>query len=559
MYFGFKRLLRTSCCTSAVTACASILLIASTSPVTAEVDRVNEQTDQPNIVLIVADDVAPQLCGFDAEGKGRGFTPNLDTLAADGVVLGNLHSPSPICTPSRFSILTGHYPSRATNAGFLADTRRHGGQTAVAFNTHLDPGDNNLAKRLQAAGYTTGAVGKNHVIEVPGHQRLPYKSSTGDDRVKQTLQENAEHLRAAFHAAGFDYAEALYFGNPDADGIRELAMHNQEWITDAAQRFIVENHDRPFFLYMATTIPHGPHSADRSWNGDPRVIPTGYLEELPEVQPARDTIPKRLQDAGIKGWNRENVLWMDDAVGSVVAELERQGVKQNTIIIFISDHGTEAKGSVYSRGTRTVGLIWRDGGFAVGPVADQAMMLPDLAPTILNWAQVETSDTEFDGRDMSPVLNGEADRVHDTQYFEVGFTRAVVKDGFKYVAVRYPQWAVDLSNEERQRRLNKLTAELEARDRPVPTTDPMAPYSHLTVVPGGADAEQVSINKHPAYFAADQLYDLNQDPTEQRNLADEPAYTERLTELKELLNQKVETLPGHFAEFGRSPATVRSR
>lgn len=491
MHFGSKPIQRTWDDLLAVVAYVTALFMASTSALPAQAQTPQNSTRRPNIVLIVADDVAPQLCRFDTEGQGRGYTPNLDALAAGGVVLRNLHSPSPICTPSRFSILTGQYASRATNAGFRADTRRHGGQTAVAFNTHLAPHDNNLAKRLQAAGYTTGAVGKNHVIEVPGHQRLPYSSRTDDPQVAQVLQENAQRLKDAFHTAGFDYAQALYFGNPDADGIRELAMHNQEWITHAAQRFIAANRDQPFFLYMATTIPHGPHAADRSWQGDPRVIPTGHLDNVPQVQAHRDTIPTRLDAAGIQGWNRENVLWMDDAVGAVIEELERQNVKQNTIIIFLSDHGTQAKGSVYSRGTRTVGLIWREGGFAVGASVDQALMLPDLAPTILNWAQVPSQDAAFDGRDMSPLLNAQADRLHDTQYFEVGFTRAVIKDGFKYVAVRYPRWAVELPQDQRQALLDKLTAELEARGRPVPTTDPMAAYSHLTVVPGGADAEQV--------------------------------------------------------------------
>ena len=535
------------CIQTLLTAAATAVAIAA-PPAPARV-----QDPRPNIVLIVADDLAPQLCNFDPEGRGRGFTPALDALAAGGVVLSNLHSPSPICTPSRFSIMTGRYASRATNLGFLRDTQRHGGQTAVAFNTHLDPDDNNLPKRLRDAGYTTGAVGKNHVFEVPGHERLAYTSSASDPETQRVLKDNAQRLRSAYHAAGFDYAQALYYGNPDADGIRELAMHNQEWITQAARRFIAENRARPFFLYMATTIPHGPHEAKRSWKGDPRVIPTGRLDAAPDSQSPRATIPKRLRDAGIESWNCENVLWLDDAVNAVITELEQQGVKNNTIIVFLSDHGTEAKGSVYARGTRTVGLIWRDGGFAVGPVANQAFALPDLAPTILGWAGATFDEAAFDGKDFGPVLNGQADGVRDSQYFELGFTRAVVKNGLKYIAVRYPDWATELPLAERQRRLDTLTAELRTRRRPVPTNDPQAPYSHLTIVPGGADAEQVSINKHPAYFASDQLYDLSVDPHEQHNLAADPAYADQLAEMQRLLRDYVETLPGHFAEFGREP------
>lgn len=518
---------------------------------------------RPNIVLLVADDLAPQLCNFMPEGRGKGLTPNLDALAADGVVLTNMHSPSPICTPSRFCIFSGKYASRATNPEFLRDTERNGGQTAVGFNTHLATDKPNVAKYLREAGYITGIVGKNHVVDVPGLKRLKYSADASDPKVQEKLRTNAEHLEQAFHAAGFDYAQGLYHGNPDADGIRDLAAHNQEWITDAARRFIADSakkKDRPFFLYMATTIPHGPHEAERSWQADPRITPEGFLDEdaVPASQADRSTIPDRLTAAKVHGWNRENVLWLDDAVGAVIDELEKQGVKENTTLVFLSDHGTEAKGSVYRRGTQTVALIWKDGGFAVGPVLDQPLMLPDLGPTILGWAGVEVDPDDFDGRDMGPVLmgqptgelSGDEEGLHDSLYFEVGFTRAVQKDGLKYVALRNPQWATDLSVDEREKLLDTLIDQLEQRGRPVPTRDPMAPFSHLTVVPGGADAEQVSIGKHPGYFDADQLYDLSADPNEQKNLIDDPAYADRLAGLKALLNQRVTSLPGHFAEFG---------
>lgn len=522
------------------------ILLSATIPAYAA----TTESTRPNIVLIVADDLDPRLCNFMPEGKGKSLTPHLDRLADGGVVLANLHSPSPICTPSRYAILSGHYPSRATNPDFVKDTQRNNGQTAVAFNTHLSASDDNVAKRLQSAGYTTGIVGKNHVIDVPNIKRLPYRSDADDPKVQKKLLANAKILEDAFHDAGFDYAEGLYYGNPDADGIRDLAAHNQEWITDAARGFIKANRDAPFFLYMATTIPHGPHEAERSWKADPRVTPIGLLDEPPQSQADRATIPERLRAAGVKGWNRENVLWLDDAIGAVVKELETQGVKQNTIVVFLSDHGTEAKGSVYRRGTRTAALMWRDGGFKVGPVCDTAFMLPDLAPTILNWAGASGEGARYDGRDMTPVLNGNTENIHDTIYYEVGFTRAIQKDSVKYVALRYPQWVHDLTRAERQEKLDKLIEQLKQRGRPVPTRDPMTPFSHLTVVPGGADAEQVSIGKFPAYFDADQLYDLSTDPDEQHNLIDDPAYASQLEELKSLLDQQVKNLPGHFAEFG---------
>ncbi len=502
----------------------------------------------PNIILIVADDLSRQLCTFLPEGRGRSLMPNLDRLAREGVVLQNLHSPSPVCTPSRYAVLTGNYPSRCTHPHFVGQTKRSG-QTVVEFNTHLTARDMTLPKLLKRAGYTTGAVGKNHVVSVDDYRRLPYDTDISDPKVKPVLEANAHKLKAAFMRCGFDYAEGLYFGNPDADGIRALAAHNQEWITTAGLEFIERNKHRPFFLYMATTVPHGPFEAKRSWEADPRITPLGMLDEVPRVQPARDTIKPRLEQAGITGWNTAPVLWLDDAVGALVQKLADLGIDGNTVILFVSDHGTEAKGAVYHRGTLTAGLAWRKGGFPLGNQVAAELQLTDLAPTILEWAGAQPDADRFDGRSFASVLNGGTEEIHDSLYFELGYSRAVVKDGFKYLAVRYADGVRDMPLEERRKRLEESNTRLKQRGRPLPTTNPNAPFSHLFLIPGGHDVDQVAIKKFPAYFEPDQLYDLKSDPKEQRNLAGDPAYALRLEELRAELKAYVTRLPGGFGEF----------
>ena len=503
---------------------------------------------RPNVILIVADDLSRQLCTFLPEGKGKSLMPNLNRLASEGVVFQNLHSPSPVCTPSRYAVLTGNYPSRCTHPHFTGQTRR-GGQTVVEFNTHLTGGDVTLPKLLKQAGYTTGAVGKNHVVSVDDYKRLPYDTDIDDPKVKPILEANAHRLKAAFMRCGFDYAEGLYFGNPDADGIRALAAHNQEWVTAAGLDFIERNKDRPFFLYMATTVPHGPFEPARSWESDPRITPLGMLDRVPRVQAARDTIKPRLKQAGVTAWNTAPILWLDDGVGALVERLNDLGIDDNTIIVFISDHGTEAKGAVYRRGTLTAGLAWQKGGFPVGKRATAELLLTDLAPTILEWAGAQPEANRFDGRSFASVLDGETESVHDSLYFELGYSRAVVKDGFKYLAVRYPAGVQDMPLEERRRRLEESNARLRERGRPLPTTDPAAPFSHLFLIPGGHDVDQVAIRKFPAYFEPDQLYDLRNDPNERRNLAADPAYADRLKGLKIELKTFVDRLPGGFGEF----------
>ncbi len=512
--------------------------------------------DRPNIVLIVADDLSPEWVGFLDQSRGKFLTPTLDRLAAEGAVLANLHSTSPVCTPSRFTLLTGQYASRAQNRKFLADTRQNDGQTAVAFNTHIVEGQDNVARRLRDAGYATGAVGKNHVIEAPDFQRLPYNAPLGDPETTRRLASNAKAVEAAFRSAGFDYAASLYHGNPDADGIRALAAHNQDWITAGALEFLDAHHDEPFFLYVATTIPHGPHADERSWRADPTVTANGLLADRPEVQPSRDSIAQRLEAAGATGWNAANVLWLDDGIDAIMTRLEQLGVADNTIVIFVSDHGTRSKGSVYRGGTQTVGLIWRQGGFAASEV-DAGLTLMDFAPSILSWCGVDYEPDAFDGVDITPVLAGSEQEVRDALFFEVGYTRGVQKEGWKLVEVRYPPRAEAMSRRDRSEVLTRQTKQLEARGRPIPTDDPMAPFSHLFLIPGGADAEQVSIRRQPHYFDRTQLYDLSADPDEQRNLADQPEHAAKLAELRALLANHLLEMPGTFGDGSLTPEDAR--
>lgn len=508
------------------------------------------EATQPNILLIVADDLSEKLCTWLPQGEGRSLMPTMDRLAREGVILENMHSPSPVCTPSRYCILTGNYASRSRSHAFLRDLERDG-QSVVQFNTHIIPGEETLPLRMKRAGYVTGAVGKNHVIEVDGHRKIPYKTSLDAPGLQEKLDRNYELLQQAFRASGFDYAERLYHGNPDADGIKPLAAHNQEWITEGALTFIEENADRPFFLYMATTLPHGPFEPERSWRNPESVTPLGILDAIPDVQAPRATIDERLKEAGVSGWNTGAVLWLDDGLAAIMKKLEELGIDDNTIVVFLSDHGTEAKGGAYMGGTHTAALVWKKGGFPVGARIPAELALIDLAPTLLELAGAGRHDDTFDGRSFAPILRGESEAIHDALYFEMGYSRAVLKDDWKYIALRYPEWAETMSMEERRQRLDENNEILAARGRPIPTTDPATPFSHLFLIPGGHDVDQVAVKGFPGFFDRDQLYDLETDPGEQVNLAGREEFQAKLNDMKALLTRFVSALPGRFGEFGK--------
>ena len=136
-------------------------------------------------------------------------------------------------------------------------------------------------------------------------------------------------------------------------------------------------------------------------------------------------------------------------------------------------------------------------------------------------------------------------------YFELGYARAIRKGNFKYLALRYPDKIENMTAEERQATLDEWNAERVRKHLRIVTEDPTKPFSHLTAIPGGGDAERGSTGAYPSYFDRDQLYDLSKDPTEQVNLANNPEYADKLDQLKAELEKMVESLPGTFGEFGR--------
>ena len=141
---------------------------------------------RPNIIFIIADDMYRDMLNFTPEGRNRNCTPNLDRLAAEGVVMEGQHIVSPVCTPSRFNCLTGRYASRARNAAFTQMTQR-GGMSLVVWNTMLLADDVTLPRLLQKAGYTTGTVGKHHCVGWPKLEEL-----------KRELRRHLERLPGGF-------------------------------------------------------------------------------------------------------------------------------------------------------------------------------------------------------------------------------------------------------------------------------------------------------------------------------------------------------------------------
>jgi arylsulfatase A-like enzyme len=510
------------------------------------------QDSKPNIVFFIADDMTRDMFNFLPESKGKNLTPALDRLSDEGVILMGQHVSATVCTPSRYNCLTGNYASRANNLEMIRAEKKNDGQRIVQWNTHILPEDNNLAKMLANEGYFTGAVGKNHVIEVEGHQKVKLTDDWQDPVIQKKQIRNYNLTQEAYYQAGFDFADGLYYENPDFNGPRNLAVHNLDWTTRAALEFVDQSMQKkaPFFLYFATTLPHGPLQENRSWNADRRITPTGILEEPVHVLGDPQDIPNRLKAAGKSINNRRsNLLWMDDALQALLDKLEETGQLKNTIIIVFNDHGQYAKGTIYQGAVHNPSVIWKKDGFPVGSINDVPVSNVDFAPTLLEMAGIDLNKYSFDGRSFLPMLNGLPMEELNSMYFEIGYSRGVRKGKYKYIAVRYPDWIHALTLEDRQQILDEYNEKLKIRHKAPNNLDPSKPFGHVQIIPGGGDAEHPATKRYPYYADADQLYDLESDPNEQLNLANDPDYQEVLDEMKKELSSYCKTIPGNFGEF----------
>ena len=478
---------------------------------------------RPNIVLVMSDDMERNDFGFLG---GDAITPTLDRLVDEGVYFEQAHVPSAVCTPSRYSLLTGQDPSRAAAAD--ANEFAHGHRYWYQFGFSPEEAVT-IGEMLQGTGYRTGLVGKVHAMEHDG----------GGDY---------EQLVESVKAHGFDYAASVFPGN-------EYQYHNQEWITAGALNFIEQsnNEEQPFFLYMSSTVPHVPDVKDElGGKGEAPNWQESVLTATPaterggsdpnaqinfdEVRANRETVRERAIAQG-KPLEKGGNTWLDDGITPVLQKLEELGIAENTVVIYLNDHGNEgAKWSAYEAGTNVPLMIYWKGKTELLQDSDVYAQSYDIVPTILDLAQVSPPEgVELDGQSLVPILEGESNIPgRDYGYTAMGHTRSVTQDGWKYVAFRLPE---GIANPEETSPLNGTLGNLSGQE-------------------GGI------ISNYPHYLDADQLYDLttdltdfsntsspNYDPLEEVNLADNSEYQTKLMELQTLLSQHLIDLPGSFGEF----------
>ncbi len=499
-----------------------VILIISNTKILAQT------TKKPNIIFIVTDDQHRNQFNFlsegiDSKGNKTNLSPNIDRLASEGVILDNSYVSSSVCTPSRYSILTGTYASRGSSK---SNIKKYEGQTNVSWNVHVNNGTHNIAKELKNNGYFTGGVGKNHTISVNTPHKVSTNADPKDPKIKKQLEENQESEIASYKESGFDFAASLYKGNLPTQYPKAVEDHNMEWIVDGALTFLTKasKTEKPFFLYFATTFAHGPDKLGTKHKGNPLATPIGFLDKPLNVMAPRNTIDTRIKEAGLTQ-EKGDVLWLDDGIGALLNKLETMGELNNTVIFFINDHGVEnGKGSLYEGGIKTVSFVWNPNYIKSGIRSKQLVSNIDMVPTALDLANVKpTTKYKIDGASMLPILKGKDLPIHTSLYFEMGATRAIIKDGYKYLSFKAPK---------------RIKEKLERNGKKA---------THICDKPGGRGSESPALKFYAKnYFDEDQLYNIEKDSLETQNLYNNFMEKNRILDLKLELKKYIDDLPGTF-------------
>ncbi|MFC2098729.1 sulfatase [Bacteroidota bacterium] len=502
--------------------------------------------NRPNVILILGDDMSSDDFGFI---NGKALTPNLDRMAQEGLYFSRTYVPSAACTPSRFSVLTGRFGSRCQAPGFINSATEEG-VYSIVWNTLLSHEPDILSRTMKEAGYRTGITGKWHNGFPPESGRLAgmlnYEDDPSDPRVDSLLKALDRTNTAHLQSLGFDYARGLVYNNYDVHPLKVLQYHNQEEITQLAVDFIRQNKDNPFFLYIPTTLMHAP-SPGESLDADPRATFSGLMDEPIKLQPSREDVIGRTREAGIEG-DRAGATWLDDGIGVVLTTLEEFGLDKNTLVIFMDDQGMDGgKASCYEGGVRVPSIYYWPG--RIKPGTSEAMVANiDIYPTICEICNIAIDPGNHDGKSLWPLIDGKQESVRDLMYCEFAYSRAIVTEDFKYLAFRLPP-SKQMTHEERVAFTERELERVKARHIRSFIPKPDAPLSPMGW-PGGQTTERESpILNYPHFYDTDQLYDLRNDPNEQVNLADDPAYAVQLQEMKRMLSEWVEKMPGTFGEF----------
>ena len=326
----------------------------------------------PNIVLVFADDLGYADLGCFGSTKIR--TPNIDSIARDGIRLTNFHVPQAVCSASRTALLTGCYPNRVGILGALGPNSKNG----------IKDSENLLSEYLKKLGYSTAIFGKWHL---------------GDSAQYSPIRHGFDTY------FGLPYSNDMWPNHPTAKNFPPLPLRHDDkvlelnpdqskltgWYTERGVKFIEANKDKPFFLYMPHSMPHVPIYASEKFKGK--------------------------SSHGLYGDVIEEI---DASVGTILETLKKHSLDKNTLVIFTSDNGPwlsygnhggsrgvlrEGKGTEFEGGVRVPFVARWPGKIPAASISNEPTMTIDLLPTLVAYAGgVVLEEPKIDGKNISAVL-----------------------------------------------------------------------------------------------------------------------------------------------------------
>lgn len=371
----------------------------------------NFNKQKPNIIFLLTDQWRASATGYAGDPNVK--TPNLDHLAKESINFRNAVSVCPVCTPYRASLMTGRYP---TSTGMFHN------------DVNLPDSELCIAEVLQDEGYKTGYIGKWHL---DGHGRYEF--------VPPERRQGYEYWKGA--ECDHEYNQSHYYaGNSDKrffwDGYDVYAQTND------ARQFIKEHAagDSPFALFVSYGTPHFPHHTA------PENYKNNYPPEKIELPPNVPEEMKSLAQKEAQGYYGHCEA-TDKSIGELLAEIDKSGIRNNSILVFTSDHG-EMMGSHGVRpGQKQV--PWNESAgvpfllrFPVihgdkGQTVNMPLTTPDITATITGLAGIKIPTT-FEGNDFSATIRGNKEiEEHASLYMGVApFARVSNELNKEYRAIR---------------------------------------------------------------------------------------------------------------------------
>jgi arylsulfatase A len=355
----------------------------------------------PNIVILFMDDMGYADVGcFGAHGYQ---TPNIDKLAASGRKFTNFHVAQPVCSASRTALLTGCYPNRVGIHGALGPSSKHG----------INSAEMTIAELVKQKGYATAAVGKWHLGSLP--QFLPVKHGF-DEYYGIPYSNDMWPYHPQSKKGAYPKLPMIENDNVvDAEVTPEDQTRLTTEYTERGVRFIENNKKQPFFLYLAHSMVHVPLF-----------------------------VSEKFQGKSGKGLFADVMMEVDWSVGQIMDTLKKNGLEDNTWIIFTSDNGPwlsygdhagsagplrEGKGTCWEGGTRVTGIMKWPAKIPAGTTTDTMMMTIDVLPTIAHVIDAKLPDHKIDGMNGWPIVAGEpgAKNPHDfyAYYYEQNQLQAI--------------------------------------------------------------------------------------------------------------------------------------